>query len=339
MKKMFAYFSCLFVLILSFFCFANLIQRQHTVCQWQFDNSESVLYIYDEDACDDWIDTIAVQEIKKIVFDESIRYIPHDSFCNMLNLEEVVFSESLEGIGNYSFRSDPNLKDIYFPRYVSSIGICSFDEVTKATVSSENDFFEEKDGVIYSKDFSSVVFVSKLVENVVLPNSVKSIEDSAFYNCSHLKSVILSESLQKIGLYAFSGCSVLESIDLPDSLLTIKEYAFADCLSIKELSIPELATLNFISENYYFTGSGIKRLILKGNKIDLSVSLFNEDGISQVVCLGKPPTETKWDMRCPPYTIFYLNINKQYWAPNDEREWNGIHIVGIDSLVDLPSID
>lgn len=47
--------------------------------------------------------------------------------------------------------------------------------------------------------------------NVTIPNSVTSIEDSAFGNCSGLTTVTIGNGLASIGTYVFSGCSSLES--------------------------------------------------------------------------------------------------------------------------------
>lgn len=37
--------------------------------------------------------------------------------------------------------------------------------------------------------------------------------------------------------------------------------------------------------------------------------------------------------------IYYLNTYKLSWAPNGETEWNGIPIIGIDSIADLPPVE
>jgi hypothetical protein len=43
----------------------------------------------------------------------------------------------------------------------------------------------------------------------MIPNSVRSIGDYAFYNCSGLTSVTIPDSVTSIGQDAFSGCSSL----------------------------------------------------------------------------------------------------------------------------------
>ena len=48
--------------------------------------------------------------------------------------------------------------------------------------------------------------------SVTIPNSVKSIGQSAFQNCTGLTSVTIPNSVTSIGDYAFDGCSGLTSI-------------------------------------------------------------------------------------------------------------------------------
>ncbi|MBQ9669203.1 MAG: leucine-rich repeat domain-containing protein [Prevotella sp.] len=76
------------------------------------------------------------------------------------------------------------------------------------------------------------------LKKVVLPESIESISNT-FWGCSGLVEVLLPQSLKTIESYTFSGCSSLESIALPDQLETIGVGAFADCYSLKEVVIPQ----------------------------------------------------------------------------------------------------
>jgi hypothetical protein len=48
---------------------------------------------------------------------------------------------------------------------------------------------------------------------VTIPDSVTSIGDRAFYDCSSLTSITIPDSLTSIGNAAFDGCSGLTSIN------------------------------------------------------------------------------------------------------------------------------
>ena len=78
--------------------------------------------------------------------------------------------------------------------------------------------------------------------DVVIPDSVTSIRDSAFDWCGSLTSVVIPDSVTSIGNYAFSVCSSLTSITIPDSVTSIGRCAFEYCSSLTSITIPDSVT-------------------------------------------------------------------------------------------------
>jgi hypothetical protein len=80
------------------------------------------------------------------------------------------------------------------------------------------------------------------VTEVVIPEGVTSIGDSAFYFCSSLTSITIPDGVTSIGESAFWGCSSLTSVNIPDSVTSIENIAFSHCTSLTSIKIPDSVT-------------------------------------------------------------------------------------------------
>ena len=80
---------------------------------------------------------------------------------------------------------------------------------------------------------------NQCLENVVIPEGITSIGDSAFMYCVNLREIKFPNTLKIIGKNAFRGCLGLQEICIPDSVIAIEDYAFAECYNLKTLRLPE----------------------------------------------------------------------------------------------------
>lgn len=85
---------------------------------------------------------------------------------------------------------------------------------------------------------NNAAFPNSAVTSVTIPDSITSIPDAAFVNCSQLTNISIPNSVTYIGFSAFSSCTSLKSITLPSSLRTIGNSAFADCPSLMTVTYP-----------------------------------------------------------------------------------------------------
>lgn len=67
---------------------------------------------------------------------------------------------------------------------------------------------------------------------VILPDSLHSISEGAFSNCSSMRGIFLPEGLTYIGTDAFYRCTVLEAICIPSTVETIESGAFDGCFKL-----------------------------------------------------------------------------------------------------------
>ena len=76
------------------------------------------------------------------------------------------------------------------------------------------------------------------ITDIIIPEGVEEIADSALAHCYHLKNVSLPRSLKVIGRCAFMKCWSIESIDIPEDLKEIGDFAFHGC-ELKIVVLPE----------------------------------------------------------------------------------------------------
>ena len=87
--------------------------------------------------------------------------------------------------------------------------------------------------------------------SVTIPNSVTSIDGSAFEDCSSLTSVTIPNSVSTIGEYAFSGCSNLTSVIVENTEpVSISESTFPDRL-YATLYVPASSKAAYEAADYW----------------------------------------------------------------------------------------
>lgn len=78
--------------------------------------------------------------------------------------------------------------------------------------------------------------------DVVIPNEVTAIGDSAFSRCQGLTSVTLPSGLTRIEAQAFLNCRNLVSITIPEGVTSLGDSAFKDCESLTSITVPSTVT-------------------------------------------------------------------------------------------------
>jgi hypothetical protein len=109
--------------------------------------------------------------------------------------------------------------------------------LTLINVESENSSYASEKGVLFNKNKTSLILCpAQKTGTYIIPNSVITIEEGAFYWCRSLTSITISNNVTTIKENAFSVCTSLTSITIPNSVTTIGNYAFSGCESLASIT-------------------------------------------------------------------------------------------------------
>ena len=132
--------------------------------------------------------------------------------------ENVVIPNGVTGIADYAFYDCYELVSITIPSSVTHIGnlvfpvFCNIKEVHITDVATWRgiDFASASSNPLYYAH--SLYLNGELVTDLVIPDSVDSIGEYAFYGCSNLTSITIPSCVTSIGDHVFRDCSSLTSV-------------------------------------------------------------------------------------------------------------------------------
>ena len=180
-----------------------------------------------------------IRGCQSTIIPNSVTSIGSSAFSGCSGLTSITIPNSVTSIGRYAFYGCSGLTSITIPNSVTSIGEFAFyrcSGLTSIVVEEGNTFYDSRNNcnaLIETK-------TNKLIrgcQSTIIPNSVTSIENHAFDDCSGLTSITIPNSVTSIGNYAFYGCSGLTSINIPESVTSIGERAFSYCRSLHSVRI------------------------------------------------------------------------------------------------------
>lgn len=110
-------------------------------------------------------------------------------------------------------------------------------KVQISEIDNQSDYITLKDGVLYSKDMSRLIFCWQEKEHFTIPQSVRDIAPFAFCLQTKLRKIELHDNITSIGNAAFMGCESLVRVVIPSSVTEIKSGTFDGCVSLKEVTL------------------------------------------------------------------------------------------------------
>jgi len=184
--------------------------------------------------------------LTSITIPSSVRTISDYAFNGCTSIASITLPSSITSIGDATFRFCTSLTSITIPSSVASITSSAFMNCTKLAsinVDASNPKYSSINGVLFDKAATTLILYPPGGDtSYTIPNSVTSIGENSFCNCTALTSVVIPSSVTSIKHSAFEGCTSLISVKIPSSVTTIEDGAFWECKALTSIIIPSSVT-------------------------------------------------------------------------------------------------
>ena len=200
-------------------------------------------------------DNTLIAGCKNTIIPNSVTKIGNFAFERCGSLTSIVIPNSVTSIGHYAFYCCDSLTSVDIPNSVIEIGYGVFEScfgLTGIVVESGNPRYDSRNNcnAIIETAYNTLIYGCK---NTIIPNSVTTIDDYAFYDCDGLTSIVIPNSVTEIGFGAFESCTGLTSIVIPNSVTSIGDGAFCNCWRLTDVYcyIADLSKVSSGNRTFY----------------------------------------------------------------------------------------
>jgi len=168
--------------------------------------------------------------------------------ASVVSFKELMYFTGLTSIGSGDFNGWNNLQEIGVPPFITSFEMSARPSLQHVHV-SDLDGFLNRVAPNAAAPVGYHIYVNNIeITSIVFPTGITTIPANVLTGASHIISISIPESVVSIGDNAFANCSSLSGdLNLHSGITTIGSSAFVGCTSLNgRLTIP--ATVTSIGE-------------------------------------------------------------------------------------------
>lgn len=242
------------------------------------------------------------------------KMIGEKAFYGCSTIESIDILSSLIKIGSDAFANCSNLLNVN----VESIEkLCSI-EFSNAAANP----------LSYAKH---LYINNKEIKDVILPNTIKSINPYVFSGWKELTSITIPESVTEIGEGAFTGCKGLTTFSFPNSITCISNSVFEGCTGLTSVAIP--SSIISIGNRAFSGCSGLISITIPEGVTSIGGSAFNNcSGLTSfIISEGVTTIGSSAFSGCSGELIVNCNIpdsKNDYYSPFYNSKFTSVTING-----------
>lgn len=215
--------------------------------------------------------------IESLTLPDSITYLGGGAFYCCLDLKSINIPKGVKSINGDTFSYCYALENIDIHKNIEEIAINAFGECTSLksiNVDADNQYYCSVDGVLFNKEQTELLRYpsAKADKSYIVPNGIEYIGEDAF-EYTLLEEITLPESLKSIGEWAFCPAENLKSIRIPSNVESIAENTFILCGALSEITVDENNEYYSASDNILFNKDKTKLVRYSPCKTDTAYSI------------------------------------------------------------------
>lgn len=204
-------------------------------------------------------------ELQTLELPDSVTALEKESFEECKNLTTVSLGKRFRKIGQWAFygcdklskfivdEENPYMVEKKGALYTKNMKKLLYVGAAKGTLKVPKKTMQIAQKAFYgNKAVEKVIIQGKMkklskrslafsrIKNVVLPDSLREIDEEAFMACTELQKVKVPDNVSKINARVFEGCWELKEVTLPQKLKIIEKEVFKSCYALRQIKLPKV---------------------------------------------------------------------------------------------------